>query len=413
MRFFDAAQESSPRYYGWLVVALTFTTMAIGGSIVSTFPIFYVTFLDEFGWSRADTALAFSTSMVTFAIAAGPIGALIDRFGPRVVIPSGVVVLGLGLTLMSMVSSRFSLYLYYGVFVALGVTLIGMIPTSTIVSHWFVRMRSTALGIAHSGRSAGSMVLVPLCAFLIAWVGWRSAYLFLAAGIVSILLPLNLFLHRNPPQREEIERSGDSPSPQSWTLARALRDRAFWLLFFSGIFQGISFSVVGVHMVAHMVDVGLTTIMAAWLLGFMAILRAVGGIGGGWVGDLVGRRSVFVVSSLISVLGVVCLMFITSDRWALGYLFVFLYGIGAGARGTSFVSLKADIFPGKSFGRILGFSQMGAGLASGFGPWLAGYIFDVMGSYRWAFFLVLAMNLMSIVTGMIATRRAAHPGRAK
>ncbi|MEE9274675.1 MAG: hypothetical protein V3V62_05145, partial [bacterium] len=65
--FFTEAEEESPRYYGWLVVGLTFLTMAVGGSIVGTFPIFYVAFLDEFGWSRADTALAFSTSMVTFA----------------------------------------------------------------------------------------------------------------------------------------------------------------------------------------------------------------------------------------------------------------------------------------------------------------------------------------------------------
>ncbi len=406
MRFFETTGEGNPRYYGWLVVGLTFLTMAIGGSIVSTFPVFYVTFLEEFGWSRADTALAFSTSMVTFAISAGPIGALIDRFGPRVVVPSGVVVLGAGLVLMSAVSSRFTLYLFYGVIVALGVTLIGMIPTSTVVSQWFVRMRSTALGIAHSGRSAGSLILVPLSAFLIDWAGWRSAYLILAAGIVAVLLPLNLFLHRQPLEPKKTKPGEDG---SDWTLARAIRNRAFWLLFMSGIFQGASFSIVGVHQVAHMVDVGITTIMAAWLLGFMAILRALSGIAGGWIGDLVGRRWTFAAASAIGLSGVLCLMFVSADRWMLVYPFVLLYGIGAGARGTSFVSLKADIFPGKSFGRILGFSQLGAGLASGLGPWFAGYIFDVTGSYQWAFVLVLVMNMLSLFTGVAATRRAARP----
>jgi MFS family permease len=406
VRFFETTGEGNPRYYGWLVVGLTFLTMAIGGSIVSTFPVFYVTFLEEFGWSRADTALAFSTSMVTFAISAGPIGALIDRFGPRVVVPSGVVVLGAGLVLMSAVSTRFTLYLFYGVIVALGVTLIGMIPTSTVVSQWFVRMRSTALGIAHSGRSAGSLILVPLSAFLIDWAGWRSAYLILAAGIVAVLLPLNLFLHRQPLEPKKTKPGEDG---SDWTLARAIRNRAFWLLFMSGIFQGASFSIVGVHQVAHMVDVGITTIMAAWLLGFMAILRALSGIAGGWIGDLVGRRWTFAAASAIGLSGVLCLMFVSADRWMLVYPFVLLYGIGAGARGTSFVSLKADIFPGKSFGRILGFSQLGAGLASGLGPWFAGYIFDVTGSYQWAFVLVLVMNMLSLFTGVAATRRAARP----
>ena len=125
---------------------------------------------------------------MTFALAAGPIGALIDRFGPKTVIPMGVVVLAAGLVLMSAVTSRFTLYLYYGVFVALGVTLIGMIPTSTIVSRWFVKRRATALGIVHSGRSAGSLILVPLSALLIGWYGWRSAYLFIAAAVIVLLL---------------------------------------------------------------------------------------------------------------------------------------------------------------------------------------------------------------------------------
>ncbi len=406
IRLFSATEnENSPRYYGWLVVGLTFFTMAVGGSIVSTFPVFYVAFLEEFGWSRADTALAFSTSMVTFALAAGPIGALIDRWGPRIVIPSGVGILGVGLLLMSSVSSRPTLYIYYGIIVALGVTLIGMIPTSTVVSQWFVRFRSTAMGIAHAGRSAGSMIMVPLAAFLIAWVGWRNAYLWLAVVITLILLPTNLIFHRNlPPLREKKPTEDEAVN---WTLQAALRDRAFWLLFLSGIFQGISFSVIGVHQVAHMVDIGITKILAAWLLGFMAILRAFGGICGGWIGDRLGRRLTFVVSSLLSMFGIACLMALSAERWTLAYVFVLFYGIGAGARGTSFVSLKADIFPGRNFGRILGYSQMGAGLASGIGPWFAGYIFDSRGSYQLAFWLVLAMSFLSLGSGILATRRAA------
>ena len=397
--------EGSPHYYGWVVVGLTFVTMAIGGSIVSTFGVFFVEFTDEFGWSRADTALAFSTSMVTFALAAGPIGALIDRWGPRTVISSGVAVLGIGLLFMANVSSRPTLYFYYGVIVALGVTLIGMIPTSTVVSQWFVQYRSTAMGMAHAGRSAGSMVMVPLSAFLIAWIGWRGAYLWLAVGITVLLFPLNLMFHRNRPQTPK-KKSPPEDRGDGWTLQLALRDQAFWLLFLSGIFQGMSFSIIGVHQVAHMVDIGITKITAAWLLGFMAILRAVGGIGGGWIGDRIGRRSTFVVASLLGMSGVVCLMLLSVDRMILAYLFILLNGIGAGARGTSFVSLKADIFPGRSFGRILGFSQMGAGLASAVGPWFAGYIFDVLGSYQLAFWLVLAVNVLSLATGVAATRRA-------
>ena len=176
------ADEQSGRYYGWLVVGVMFLTMSIGGSIVGTFPVFYVAFLEEFGWTRAETALAFSTSMVTFALMAGVVGAMIDRWGPRVVMPVGVVLLSCGLVLTATVSNLLMLYLYYGVISAIGITMIGFVPTSTVVSQWFVKRRATAMGIALSGRSFGSILFIPLTAFLIGWIGWRSTYLVFAVG---------------------------------------------------------------------------------------------------------------------------------------------------------------------------------------------------------------------------------------
>ncbi|MDA0999751.1 MAG: MFS transporter [bacterium] len=399
--------ESDPRYYGWLVVGTTFFTLAIGGSIVGTFPVFYVAFLDEFGWSRADTALAFSASMVTFALSAGAIGALIDRWGPRRVIPAGIGVLAAGLALMSTLSNLPALYVYYGLVVALGVTLIGFIPTSAVVHSWFLRRRSTALGLALSGRSFGNFVMIPLAAYLIGWVGWRSAYLLLGAGIFILLFPLNFAFHRPVPAvtKKAASQSGE----EDWTLLRALSNSTFWLLFLAGIFAGVSFSIVGVHQVAHMVDVGISRIAAASFLGGMAVLRAMGGIGGGWLADRTGRSSAYVLSTLFGMLGILCLMWLTAGRLYLAYFFIFFYGLGAGARATVFVSLKADAFPGRSFGKILGFSQMGSGLASGVGPWLAGYLFDVQGNYQSAFWLTLAMNVFTVIAVLMGIRPARKP----
>ena len=293
--FSEKASENTGRYYGWVIVGLTFFTMAIGGSIVGTFPVFYVAFLDEFGWSRADTALAFSFSMATFAISAGFIGAMVDRWGPRVIIPTGITILGVGLVLMSMVSSLPTLYFFYGGIVALGVTMFGFIPTSTVVSQWFVRRRSVAMGISLSGRSCGGIVMVPFSAYLIATFGWRAAYVLLAIGIIVLLVPLNVFLHRRRTDVTEPRRGDDLGS--SWTLKEALSDSVFWLLFLAGIFNGVGFSVVGVHQAAHMVDVGMSTMKAASLIGGLAVIRALGGILGGWGGTELDEPELFICSA--------------------------------------------------------------------------------------------------------------------
>ena len=400
----DSANESSSRYYGWVIVGLTFFTMGIGGSIVGTFPVFYVAFLNEFGWSRADTALAFSFSMVTFAISAGFIGAMVDRWGPRVIIPTGIMILGVGLALMSQVSSLPTLYFFYGGVVALGVTMFGFIPTSTVVSQWFAQRRSVAMGISLSGRSCGGILMVPFSAYLIATFGWRAAYIFLAIGIVLLLVPLNVLIHRSRADMTE-RKTGDDLGP-SWTLKEALSDSVFWLLFLAGIFNGVGFSVVGVHQAAHMVDVGMSTMKAASLIGGLAVVRALGGILGGWVGDRIGRTRTFYLLSLVAMSGVFILMNLSEHLAWLGYVYVLVYGIGAGARGAIFVSLKADIFAGKSFGRILGFSQTGGGLASAVGPWIAGYFFDLWESYYWAFILVLSVQFLSLVAVAAASSQA-------
>ena len=388
--------EENYNYYGWLIVALSFTTMAIAGSIVATFPVFYVAFLEEFHWSRADAAFGFSVSMVTFALSAGVIGAMVDRWGPRIVIPSGICVLCLSLILMTQIDSLPKLYFFYGFFVALGITLIGFIPTSTVISSWFLKRRSTAMGIALSGRSCGSVLMVPFAAFLISLYGWRSTYLILAAIIFLFVFPLNLFFHRS--SRKVEEKNFSKENSRDWTLKKAFKEPVFWLFCLAGIFHGVGFSIVGVHQIAHMVDVGIDTLTAASLIGGLALVRSIGGILGGWIGDKVGLVSSYITFGVFGFIGVILLMNFSAENSRLPYFYVLFYGLGEGARSIMFVSLKAKIFPGKSFGRILGFSQMGSGLASAAGPWLAGYIFDVSGTYFYAFTLVLIFKVLSICT---------------
>ena len=145
---------------------------------------------------------------------------------------------------------------------------------------------------------------------------------------------------------------------------------------------------------------------AASLIGGLAVVRALGGILGGWVGDKIGRTRTFYLLSLVAMSGVILLMNLSERIAWLGYAYVLVYGIGAGARGAIFVSLKADIFGGKNFGRILGFSQTGGGLASAVGPWAAGYIFDLWESYYWAFILVLVVQILSLIAVAAASSKA-------
>lgn len=412
-----SSEKSSPGlklHYGRIVVAVAFLTLAIGGPVNSTFAVFYVAMLEEFRWSRADTALAFSVSMLVFGVSATAVGALIDRFGPRKVIPAGAALLSLSLALTAGVREPWHLYLVYGVGVSLGITLIGFIPTSTVVAAWFRRRRATAMGVAMGGRGIGVLWLVPFSQYLIASLGWRQAYLILAALILATVVPLNALFQRGHPEAQGARPPTPLPDPQAagresgWNLSRAMRDLPFWISMVTGFVQGISFSAVMVHLVAHMVGVGYTKLFAAAALGTSAALRAAGGVAGGYLSDHVGRARGFSLCTAAALLGLFLLMAASGGERLLAWAFVLLYGLGSGGQGTIFVSQKADIFPGARFGSILGLSQVGTGLGAALGPWVAGWIYDRFESYYLALLMVagaMALSAAGVWLTELASRR--------
>src|SRR3981189_2121300 len=72
-----------PFFYGWIIIAVTFVTMAIGVNARTAFSLFFPPIIDEFGWERGITAGAFSFGFLASAAVSPLIGRLMDRSGPR------------------------------------------------------------------------------------------------------------------------------------------------------------------------------------------------------------------------------------------------------------------------------------------------------------------------------------------
>jgi len=102
-------------YYGWVIVALGLVSMSFWFGIRSSFSVFYVTLLEEFHWSRGESAGVQSTALLTYTVLAPLVGGLIDRLGPRRVIVPGIVVLVAGLALYASIRTLFDFYLFYGI----------------------------------------------------------------------------------------------------------------------------------------------------------------------------------------------------------------------------------------------------------------------------------------------------------
>ena len=435
-------EKKIPCYYGWVIVATSFLTLGIAFGVWYSFSVLYIAIINDFGWQRATTAGIFSLFTISHYLCAFLTGWLIDRFGPRLVIPFGALWLAISLALLTRADNIWDFYLIYGIMAAVGVSLIGFVPHATFLPRWFSRRRGLAIGLAMAGVGVGMLTIPPFMQHLISQYGWRQAYLILAI-IVLFAIPINLFFQRrdpaqvgllpdnikisppsttvnqtietehlnssNPERQKPLSEDSRIIDPEwaatNWTSRGALKTGRFWYLA-AGFFLG-PFAIQGVllHAVAGLVDGGMSAKAAAATFGFLGICGSVGKITLGFFGDRWNRETANTVGMVAATLGVTALAAIELQPHLMPWVFAACFGFGYGAVAPLFPSIAADIFQGKHFGRIFGLLSLNLGFGGAAGAWFAGYIFDQNGSYLTAFIVDIVVLWLSCSCFWLAAPR--------
>ncbi len=406
-------------FYGWVIIAIAFVTMAIALSARTGFSVLFPALIDEFGWNRGVTAGAFSLGFVASTAFIPIIGVLMDRFGPSVVIPLGAVLIAAGYLAMPYISTPAGLYLTLGLLVVCGSMAASYIVHSMFLTNWFVRRRGLAIGIAFSGVGVGGIVLLPLMQWLIETSGWRTATTVIAL-IVLTLVPLNAVFQRARPQDMGLLPDGDAhpqagpagfprpdPAPDpvvdrawadtEWTLARALRTARFWWIFgafFCGLF---AWYAIQVHQTKFLIEAGFTPTVAATALGLVGVFGIVGQIAIGALSDRVGRELAWSLALTGYIASFALLLMLErTPSTTLMYLMVAVQGgLGYGLA-SLFGAIPSEVFGGPRFATIFAVLSLGGNLGGGAGPWLLGYVYDLTGRYTVGFWIALALSLASI-----------------
>ncbi|MGH7266419.1 MAG: MFS transporter, partial [Candidatus Rokuibacteriota bacterium] len=403
-------------FYGWVVVAVAFVTMAVGVNARTAFSLLYPPILDEFGWERGATAAAFSFGFVAATALTPFLGRLMDRWGPRRVIPLGVATVCAGLALATLVRRPWQLSLTLGVLVVSGSVAVGYIGHSLFLPNWFVRRRGLAIGVAFSGVGIGSIVLFPGLQALIGHAGWRAACLTLAALLAALLIPLNLLFQRHRPEdlglrpdgdeRDDRGATGRGGTPSNvvdpawaavdWTLARAIRTSRFWWVFL-GFFAGLfPWYAVQVHQTKYLVEIGFTPGVAAYALGLVGLTGVAGQIALGNLSDRIGREWAWTLACLgFALCYVILLVMPAHPTPALLYLMVAAQGLLGYGLASVFGAIPAELFQGRHYGTVFGTLALAANAGAGTGPWVTGVIHDRTGGYAPAFGLAIALSLLS------------------
>jgi MFS family permease len=404
-----AAYSRLPIFYGWILVGVSFVTMAIGVNARTAFSLLFPSILDEFGWDRGVTAGAFSFGFLISALVTPCVGWLTDRRGPRLVIETGVALMGSGLLLATLIRQPWQLYLTLGALVGGGVNLLAYTGQSLYLTNWFLRRRGLALSIAFSGVGVGSVTILPWLQTLIAHSGWRAACWSLGLLVLMVLAPLNLLLRRRPSDlglapdgnfdgiaAEGLNVEHIAALSIDWTLGRALRTKRFWWLALSYFCALFTWYAVQVHQTKYLTEIGFHPSSAAWALGFVSLVAVPGQIGLGYLSDHIGREWVWTIGNAGFVLSCLALLALPSDP---SPLLLWLMVVAQGTLGYGLTSvigaIPAESFAGRHYGSIFGTVMLAAILGGAAGPWVAGVSHDSFGSYSPAFWLSLACSLFS------------------
>jgi sugar phosphate permease len=392
-----------------------------------SFAVFYRAILNEFGWSRADTAAAFSVSLMVYGMSSPFVGSLVDRLGPKKVLLFGMVLLTLGLIGMSFVNSIWLMYALYGVVMALGINSLGYAVHDSYLPNWFVNKRGTAFGLLMAG-SGGANVLNALYQRLLQTIPWRTMYLIMAGVTVAVVLPIITLIIRRTPQEMGLLPDGTAQSPsgdalrtarakaasalivdqewaaKDWTLTQALKTPQLWLMFFAQLCISAALNLGSAHQAIYCQDIGLDASFAASVLGLIGVATIAGNLMSG-VSDRLGREITFTIGTAGTLVSIYALLTASFEKSWFLYVYAIVWGLFFGAGGSSLIAGLADLFSGRHFGAINGFFLLGFGIGGALGPWLGGYIYDVTSSYHIAFIFMMASMVTATALFWLAAPR--------
>jgi OFA family oxalate/formate antiporter-like MFS transporter len=405
----DSERGSGVRWPRWVPLVGGILGSTTCGLLLYAWSVFIKPLSEEFGWSRADIAMAFSICALVFGLTTFVAGKLSDRFGPRIVVLAGSIILGVGFSLAGFVESKGGLYLTYGLVAGFGGGLVYLPPIAT-APKWWPDRRALATGFAVVGLGLGSFIMAPLATAIIEdpALGWRAVfhYVGIAMGVMGVLSALCLSV---PPAGWK-PAGWSAPAPSSpraqtardFTFAETVRSRPFWLLYaayFCGCFAGLM--VIG-HIAGHGRDAGLEPMAAAGAVSALAIFNAVTRILVGAIADRVGTRRSFLGIFVLQVAAMALLFPAGSHVWLLGAVAA-LIGWNYGAMFTLFPATCLQYYGQTSQGANYGLLFTAFGLAGFAGPLVGGVLKDTTGSYLVPF--LAGAVLVAVAVGIIAVIR--------
>lgn len=388
-------------FYGYIIVVAGFFIMLAYNAARSSFGILFDPMIEDLAWSAALLSGSYSLSIIMDGTLGILMGRLTDRLGPRKILLICGLVSGVGFMLLSRVTAIWQMYLLYGLFIGGGMAGI-FVPFITNLPRWFIARRNTMTGIVMSGMGVGTLIISPVAYWLVSTYDWQTTYIAIGAAFLVIVLISSLFLKKDPAaigqspySRPESSRPLERADVRSYSLKEALHSRQMWLVFLMFFCFGYSMMALIVHIVPHIIHLGISAATAALVMSTIGGVNIAGRLIFGGIADRIGSLQTYALGFIVIASCGFWLLFIR-EVWMF-YVFAVLWGFCAGGMGTVQSTIVADLFGLKSIGSIFGVCGLGVMIGGSLSPVISGYLFDIMGNYQTAFLVCAIFAVLGLI----------------
>jgi len=392
--------------YGWVVVGAGALMGCVAMGTTFSLAVFLQPMSEATGWSRTGVSTAMTIVFLTMGVGGFGWGALTDRFGPRIVVLSGALLLGLGLALASRATSLLEFQIVYGVLVggSAGAIFAPMIAT---VTGWFEKHRSLAVSLVSAGMGVAPMTISPFARWLISSYDWRTAQLVIAVLAWVLLVPAALLVRRAPVAASAAPGMS-AEGGEGMTVGQALRSPQFIVLALTFFFCCAAHSGPIFHTVSYALACGLPAMTAVTIYSVEGLAGLGGRILFGLLGDRFGARRVVVIGLMVQALGAGSYYF-TRDIGEF-YAVAVLFGMAYGGVMPLYAVIAREYFPMRIMGTVFGAAAMVSSLGMALGPAVGGWIFDTFKGYGYLYIGSFGIGLGAVA---IALAFPPQPSRSR
>jgi MFS family permease len=344
----------------------------------------------EFGVDRADASIPYTLTMLGFALGNFLIGRAVDRYGVALSLAASAVLMALGFGAAALAPniatlSALQFLIGFGTATSFG-------PLIADVSQWFLKRRGIAVAIIASGNYLSGAIWPLILADILAGPGWRSAYLIIAASALLIMLPLTWLL-RKPLPDGALQASESAAALKA--RSAGLSPRALtWLLAAAGIGCCVAMAMPQVHIVAYCTDLGYGPAVGAEMLSLMLLGGVASRLVSGWLADRIGGVLTLLIGSSLQMLAL--MLYLPTTGLTPLYVVSLIFGLSQGGIVPAYAIIVREYLPAREAGARVGFVIMATILGMALGGWLSGLIYDLTGSYQWAFLNGIAFNALNV-----------------